>query len=62
MYSSVAVSSVAGSSVGQSAVRSVSQHCADGWDKSPPDTGGTCPLPGTVQLSYRVKIISQNHF
>lgn len=37
---------VAGSSVGQSAVRSVSQHCEDDWDKSSSDTYTTCPLSG----------------
>lgn len=39
---------VAGSSVGQSAVRSVSQHCADDWDQPPVGTYTTCPLSGTT--------------
>lgn len=38
---------VAGSSVGQSAVRPVSQHCANDWDKSASDAFSTCALSGT---------------
>lgn len=38
---------VAGSSVGQSAVRSVSQHCAHDWDQPPADSYTTCALSGT---------------
>ena len=45
----------AGSSVGQSAVRSVSQHRADDWDKSPTDTDTTCSLSGTLQVAFSNK-------
>lgn len=38
---------VAGSSVGQSAVWSVSQHCAHDWDQHPADSYTTCALSGT---------------
>ena len=43
------ISSAAGARVGQSAVRSVSQHCANDRDKSPTEAHSTCPLPGVVQ-------------
>lgn len=40
------VSRVAGSSVGQSALWSVSQHCPDDRDQPPAGTYTTCPLSG----------------
>lgn len=50
-----AVSLVAGSGVGQSAVRPVSQRCAHDRDQPPTDADTTRALSGTVPLSDRVR-------
>lgn len=47
----------AGSSMGQSAVRTVSQHCADDRNKSSTEASSTCALSGVVQESKTLEFL-----